>query len=173
VIGAQAGRLSLGNVVQGHYEEVVLNQGGFSDFMSFKTLISTAWIKAVYAIGAVLITIGSLAVLVSGGRLLGGGAVLIGLLYFVAGNVGWRMICEAAILFFSMHEQLVTLVKLSSGQSLAGPGAATPYASVPFSPVPQAPAGPGAQPPKTACRFCGELTSAEDPYCAFCGRTTT
>jgi hypothetical protein len=95
--------------------------------MSFRTLISTAWIKVVYAIGAALITVASIGALLIGGRVMGGGAVLLGLVYFVAGNVAWRMVCEAAILFFSMHEQLVKLVQLSGGR--AAPLSATPTAA--------------------------------------------
>jgi hypothetical protein len=157
--------------VSSHTGGVALNQGSFSDFMSFRTLISTSWIKFVYALGAIGITLASGNMIFSGGQQAGGPAVLAGLVYLVAGNIGWRVVCEAAILFFSMHEQLVTLVKASSGRSQPPSGMQTASPSPPFTPAYSAsvPAAPVAAATRV-CQFCGERTSAVGKSCRFCGQ---
>ena len=148
-----------------------MGQGGFSDFMSFRTLISTAWIKVVYAVGAIVITIASLGTLVAGSRQFGGAGVLIGLVSLVAGNILWRMICEAAILFFSMHEQLVTLAQLASGRTRVPSGesstGAMPVVGSVSTPHTPTATSDGAT---VECRWCGERTSAIGKSCRFCGR---
>ncbi len=100
-----------------------MDQGFWSDFFAFRRLISASWIKAIYVIGAVFITLGLLGALIAAaGAERAGLGLVVAVVYFVALNVGWRLVCEFLILFFSMHEQLVTIAKASQRPD-AGPPA--------------------------------------------------
>ena len=116
-----------------------MGEDRFSDFLSFKLLISTTWIKTVYVIGAILITIGSLMTLVTLGRVDGGLALFTALIYFVALNVAWRVACEFLILFFSMHEQLVTIARNTATQTSLSSGGVARVAGAAPAPRPAMP----------------------------------
>lgn len=148
-----------------------MNQGSFSDFMSFRTLISTVWIKVVYAIGAIIITLGSIVLFLgAASQGVAGTGLVSGLLYFAGGNVFWRMLCEFVILFFSMHEQLVALVQQTGGQGATSLGAPVASAGPLASPVSSPALDAGVQGATIECRWCGERTSAVGKSCRFCGR---
>jgi len=87
--------------------------GGFYDFLVFRKLISPEIIKVVYGVGALLITVmGIIAIAAPTLRpdfFQGANSPLFGVAILIVGNVLWRMLCEGIILFFSMHEVLVSL----------------------------------------------------------------
>jgi len=79
-------------------------------FLSFRTMVSGAIIKVLYAVVAAAITIAGIMMIVSGlqeDRLLEGAGA--GLALLVVGNLLWRLICEGLILLFSIHEVLVSI----------------------------------------------------------------
>lgn len=102
-----------------------MSEGGF---FSFRTLVSTSIIKAVYLIGAVILSLfGMLELLVGTFKLIGREfpdpvvqrmtqgepliQLMIGIFVLVFGNLCWRFVCEVWILFFSMHELLASIDK--------------------------------------------------------------
>jgi len=74
-----------------------------ADFISFQTFVSSFMIQFVYAIGVVFITISGIIYMKSN--------VLIALLAIVVGNILWRLICEACIVLFQIHNSLVSIEK--------------------------------------------------------------
>jgi hypothetical protein len=92
--------------------------GGFNwkDFLSFKTMITLRIIQIVYVVIAVIITLGGLATMFSGGRSSGYGGLgygsfmpggfFGGLLLIVFGNIIWRIWCELIIVFFRINKTL-------------------------------------------------------------------
>jgi len=68
-------------------------------FFSFQFMISSKLIQIIYILGAIGITVGS--VLSMSGR-----SFWMGILGIVIGNLVWRLVCETAIIFFRMNEQL-------------------------------------------------------------------
>lgn len=96
-------------------------EGGFWDF---RTLVSNSIVKAVYGVGALLLTLGGLFLIAfplvvhfnrpsdqaqsffatSGVQWLIAGAVALTL-----GNLFWRLLCEAWIVLFNLHEMLASI----------------------------------------------------------------
>lgn len=68
-------------------------------FFSFQFMISSKLIQIIYILGAVGITVAS--VVSMSGR-----SFWIGILGIIVGNLVWRLVCETAIIFFRMNEQL-------------------------------------------------------------------
>jgi hypothetical protein len=99
-------------------------------YFSFHKLVSTSIIKTTYVIGMVLITLWGLAAIgfgiaslaqpdnielrmfVAGQPL---GAIVLGAIGLVFGNLLWRLLCEGWILLFSMHELLASIAHSSGG----------------------------------------------------------
>jgi hypothetical protein len=84
---------------------------GFSNFISFKKFISTFLIQILYVIGVIFITISGLSKLFEKQSDMFGYSVLennalLGLLIIILGNLLWRLVCEASIVIFSMHDTL-------------------------------------------------------------------
>ena len=86
----------------------------YAEYFAFRELVTPQLIKVVYLVGACFITAAGLLSIVSPDTLdeyeagpivtrLGGIAVLL------IGNLVWRMMCEGAILLFSLHELLVSI----------------------------------------------------------------
>ncbi len=86
----------------------------YAEYFAFRELVTPQLIKVVYLVGACFITAAGLLSIVSPDTLdeyeagpivtrLGGIAVLL------VGNLVWRMMCEGAILLFSLHELLVSI----------------------------------------------------------------
>lgn len=75
------------------------------DFFSFKRLITTQIIGAIYVIGLIAITIGGIVAMFSGST----EAIAGGIMAITIGNVVWRLVCESAIVLFNMHDKLADL----------------------------------------------------------------
>jgi uncharacterized protein DUF4282 len=115
-----------------HLQLAWIKENLMAGYFSFHKMVSTSIIKATYAIGLVLITLWGLAaiglgiaslaqpdnidlrVIVAGQPV---GAILLGAIAVVFGNLLWRLLCESWILLFSMHELLAAIAH-SSGESL-------------------------------------------------------
>lgn len=86
----------------------------YAEYFSFRELVTPQLIKVVYLVGACFITAaGVLSVLspesfseYETGPLL---SRLGGIFVLLVGNLVWRMMCEGAILLFSLHELLVSI----------------------------------------------------------------
>ncbi len=72
------------------------------EFLEFKTMVSSLLIKILYALGVIVITIGGLISLFSDSFLMGLGAIIFG-------NLFWRLLCEAIIVVFSIHDLLISI----------------------------------------------------------------
>jgi hypothetical protein len=86
----------------------------YAEYFAFRELVTPQLIEVVYIVGALFITAAGILSIVSPDTLeeyeagpivirLGGIAVLL------IGNLVWRMMCEGAILLFSLHELLVSI----------------------------------------------------------------
>ena len=110
---------------------------GFADFMSFKKLISGVLIQFVYAIGVACIIFSGIETFVKKKHgffsvVNSENQVLNGLMLIVVGNILWRLLCEAYIVIFRMHDLLVsiksnTLKKCESDDQI-GLKTASPFA---------------------------------------------
>jgi hypothetical protein len=97
-----------------------------SDFFSFHRLLSTSIIKATYLCGMLVINLLGVVEVGAGiyGLLQSGQtspamqlimfrepllAITGGLIVLIAGNLFWRLLCEAWILVFSMHEMVSSI----------------------------------------------------------------
>jgi hypothetical protein len=83
-------------------------------YFGFRKLITPALIKFSYLVGALAITFCSVIGIFFPNTFTAYGrdstrVVLIGILVLVFGNLAWRMLCEGAILLFSLHEILLSL----------------------------------------------------------------
>ena len=87
--------------------------GGFNfgEFIAFRYLITPTIITIVYVIGAVLITLGALGALVSGGS----NGVVFGLLFFFFGNLYWRVLMEFVVVLFKMNDSLQSIDRRGRG----------------------------------------------------------
>jgi len=92
-----------------------LERGGgilkkISGYFQFKNMITTYIIKNLYVLGVIAIIIYSIELI---NRSSGYGAnedlKLYGFALLIFGNLFWRLICEGWILFFSIHESLVSI----------------------------------------------------------------
>lgn len=92
----------------------LVNKGlNWRNFISFRKMITPQIIKAVYIIGACLITLFGLAMIFTGGNLscfIPGGA-LTGIIFLLFGNLLWRISCELVILFFRINDTLSEIEK--------------------------------------------------------------
>lgn len=87
----------------------------WSDFLSFKLMVTLRIIQIIYMIVAIFITIGALFVMFKGqergygssGMMPGG--FLGGLLILVFGNIGWRIWCELMIVVFRINKSLTNI----------------------------------------------------------------
>jgi len=129
----------------------------FDDFLNFRMYITKTFMKIIYIIGAILITLGSFALMI-GGALpynyyysIGSGGILGGLALLTLGNLGWRLICEAIIIIFSIHERLVSI---DNKTNTANPQTQT-------------------QAPKKFCQHCGKEITSEAKFCTTCGKNLT
>jgi hypothetical protein len=86
----------------------------YAEYFSFRELVTPQLIKVVYLVGACVITGAGLLSILSPetwneyevGPML---TRLSGIFVLLIGNLVWRMMCEGAILLFSLHELLVSL----------------------------------------------------------------
>lgn len=88
--------------------------GQFGDYFAFRKLVTPDLIRAFYFMGALFITLGSVVGMLYPQLVIKTGweslqIILMSVVVFIIGNLFWRMICEAAILMFSIHETLVSI----------------------------------------------------------------
>jgi len=97
-------------------------------YFSFRKVITTYFVRTIYALGFILLTSGGLGVATWAGLRLNAGTIpnRTGI-YFIAagagvvlvGNLVWRMICEFWLLLFNMHALLASIesqMKSETGQ---------------------------------------------------------
>ena len=87
-------------------------------YFSFTDMISTSIIRGMHILGFIGITLGGIGVVFTGffgERREPTEVVLIGFAILIFGNLLWRLICEAWILFFRIHESLVSIEHNTSG----------------------------------------------------------
>jgi len=95
----------------------------FSEFISFRKMITPTIIQIVFWIGVVGSVLAGLFSIVSGLSAFGGGAaVLTGLVMIIVGPVAVRVYCELIILAFRSYE---TLVQIRDGQNKGASAAAS------------------------------------------------
>lgn len=87
-------------------------------YFSFDRMITPAFVKAVYFIGFLAITVAGIALAVWAGmqlndatisRSLGWRYVAYGVGLVVVGNIIWRVFCELWVVLFGIHDELVSL----------------------------------------------------------------
>jgi hypothetical protein len=83
----------------------------FSDFVNFRYLITPGFITVIYVVGAILITIAAL----SAAGTAGAGGVLVGLLWFVFGNLWWRIVLEFVMVLFRINDSLASIDRRGRG----------------------------------------------------------
>ena len=83
------------------------------EYFQFTKMISTSIIRGVHAVGFAVITLGSVIFLI---KALPGPRSLIIVAILIIGNLVWRLICETWILFFRIHESLVSIEDNTSGK---------------------------------------------------------
>lgn len=134
----------------------------FDDFLNFKMFITTTFMKIIYVIGAIIITLGSFVLMVGFSvpslyysLSLGAGGALAGLALLIFGNLGWRLLCEAIIVVFSIHDRIVSI-----DSKLGSENKPTPTQSQP--PKSQDPQG-------KFCNNCGAKISSGSKFCSNCG----
>jgi succinate-acetate transporter protein len=88
------------------------NSFSWGDYFSFRKMITLQVIQVVYAIVAVIITLGGIIALFSGGsslsEFLPGGRFTV-FLFIIFGNLLWRMWCELTIVFFRINNTLTNI----------------------------------------------------------------
>ena len=75
------------------------------DFFSFRDMITSSWVKFIYFIGAIVITVYGTVFLCD----LTTWNLIAGLSLLVLGNLLWRIFCEGMIILFSIYENLVSI----------------------------------------------------------------
>jgi len=80
------------------FTEEANNNMTLGGFFSFQFMISSMLVEIIYALGAIGITVGSLFLMRE--------RFPIGFLSLIVGNLVWRLVCETAIIFFRINEQL-------------------------------------------------------------------
>jgi Domain of unknown function (DUF4282) len=83
----------------------------FSDFVNFRYLITPGFITVIYVVGAIFITIAAL----SAAGTAGAGGVLVGLLWFVFGNLWWRVVLEFVMVLFRINDHLASIDRRGQG----------------------------------------------------------
>jgi hypothetical protein len=138
----------------------------FDDFINFKMFITTTFMKIIYVIGAIIITLGSLVLMVGFsvpslyyGLSLGSGGILVGLVVLIFGNLGWRLLCEAIIVVFTIHERLVSIDSKLGAENKPAPTQSQPPKTQPLP----------TQPEGKFCNNCGAKISSGTKFCSNCG----
>jgi Domain of unknown function (DUF4282) len=75
--------------------------GGWRDYVEFRAFITPTIMTFVWVLGAALITLAAVLIMLNGQS-----AVIYGFLYFLLGNVGWRIVVEVLVVVFSIHDTL-------------------------------------------------------------------
>lgn len=84
------------------------NESSIAAYFKFKILISSSLIRIIYFIGMIIITYAGYSVTVRGNL-----NSIAGISILIFGNLLWRIICEGSIIFFRIHDLLVSIDKKS------------------------------------------------------------
>jgi uncharacterized protein DUF4282 len=84
----------------------------FSTFFSFRYLITPAFIRVIYILGAILITLGALFVLVAP---VGPGGIIQVILYIIVANLWWRIVLELVMVLFRINDSLAAIERRGRG----------------------------------------------------------
>ena len=88
----------------------VTNTQGTGGFFNFRTMVSRTLIQIIYIFGVLGLSIYGIILIVNATKDHGdGGLVVTGLGFLLLGNLVWRIICEAWILLFNIHDVLVSI----------------------------------------------------------------
>jgi len=110
-----------------------------SEYISFKRFITPTFIMIIYILGALVMTIGSILLMLSGASVGGTAiAVILGIVMLIFGNLAWRILCEYWVVQFRIYEEITALNRHMGGTS----------------PQPIAPSPPAA-PATPTCPSCG------------------
>ena len=82
------------------------SSGGWRDFVEFRAFITPAIMTIVWVLGAALITLVAVLTVANDTS-----ALLPALLYFLVGNLGWRIFVEVLVVVFSIHDALRNIEK--------------------------------------------------------------
>jgi len=112
-------------------------------YFSFQRMITASFVRGFYFLGFLVLTSGSIALIVWSGlqlrqatieRTLGWQYVAIGVGALIAGNLVWRVFCELWIVLFNIHDRLTLIdegLTIESGENfplLSAPVKARPLA---------------------------------------------
>jgi uncharacterized protein DUF4282 len=88
--------------------------GGFdiSDFFSFRYLITPTFIRVIYVIGALLITLSAVAYLSVPST---GSGLVQALLVVIVGNLWWRIVLELVMVLFRINDSLAAIERRGRG----------------------------------------------------------
>jgi len=75
-----------------------------ADFFMFKMFITRPFIKIIYVLGALAITLMALATMFGITGVFSTYALITGIVTLILGNIGWRITCEIWIIFFRLHD---------------------------------------------------------------------
>jgi len=94
------------------------------EFFSFRKMISTEVIKDTYIVGMVILILGGIIIMFNppgSNEVIGNiNPIWAGIVVIVAGNVLWRVLCECLILFFSIHEVLISIERELKDRDIKG-----------------------------------------------------
>jgi hypothetical protein len=129
-----------------------------ADFFSFRTLIGASFMKVIYIVGAVGLVLGYVWALFAAGPFEEFGLVVLATVYFAVLSIGWRLMCELVVVFFSMHQHLVAIGVATGAAVLEvgkGPSAFDDVLDAPedYEPVPAGPTMLAAIPDSVSADF--------------------
>ena len=77
----------------------------WGDFFAFRIMVTPILIRIVYAVGVVVISLGSILLPILGMTAQGGPIplVIVGALTFIVGNLYWRVLMELLMVLFGIH----------------------------------------------------------------------
>jgi Domain of unknown function (DUF4282) len=87
-------------------------------YFSFERMITTSFVKVVYFLGFLLLTISGIGLIAWAGlqlnnatidRSLGWRYVALGVATLIVGNIVWRVACELWVVLFGIHDELVAM----------------------------------------------------------------
>jgi hypothetical protein len=89
-----------------------------SAYFSFERMITPSFVKVVYFLGFLALTVAGIGLMVWAGlqlneatidRSLGWRYVALGAAILIAGNIVWRVLCELWVVLFGIHDELVSM----------------------------------------------------------------
>lgn len=86
----------------------VQKRGGF---FSFRTMVSRTLIQIIYILGMIAFSVSGIFIIIQAvnSRYASGEMIIQGLGVLILGNLIWRILCEAWILLFNIHDVLVSI----------------------------------------------------------------